>query len=187
MIVCLGWGSLIWDHRDLPIGGDWRNDGPGLPVEFARQSRDGRITLVVAQDSDPVSVFWARLDVPSLDDARIALARREGISSAYLDASVGYWSQASQSRHGDAPAIGEWAENIEASAVVWTALKPRFRDMSVKPSCDEVVTYLSGLTGDAQERAEEYVRRTPGQIRTRYRDAIERELGWTEQESGPLS
>jgi len=28
MIVCLGWGSLIWDHRDLPIGGGWRNDGP---------------------------------------------------------------------------------------------------------------------------------------------------------------
>lgn len=187
MIVCLGWGSLIWDHRDLPIGGDWRNDGPGLPVEFARQSRDGRITLVVAEDCEPVPVFWTQLDVRSLDDARIALAWREGISSTYLDASVGYWSQASLSRHGDARPIGEWAQSIEATAVVWTALKPRFRDMSVKPSCDEVVAYLSSLTGEAQERAEEYVRRTPRQIRTRYRDAIERELGWTVQDGGPIS
>ena len=187
MIVCLGWGSLIWDHRDLPTDGEWRNDGPDVPVEFARQSRDGRITLVVAEDCDPVPVFWTRLDVPSLDDARIALARREAISSTYLNASVGYWSQTSQSRHGDAPSIGVWAESIKATAVVWTALKPRFRDMSVKPSCDEVVAYLSGLIGEAQVRAEEYVRRTPGQIRTRYRDAIERELGWTEQESGPIS
>lgn len=186
MIVSLGWGSLIWDHRDLPIDGEWRNDGPDLPVEFARQSRDGRVTLVVAEDCDPVPVFWTRLDVPSLDDARIALARREGISSTCLDVSVGFWSETSRSRHGDAPSIGVWAESIEASAVVWTALKPRFRDMSVKPSCDEVVAYLSGLTGEAQERAEEYVRRTPGQIRTLYRDAIERELGWTMQEGGPI-
>ena len=179
MIVCLGWGSLIWDHRDLPIGSDWRDDGPDLHIEFARQSRDGRVTLVVAEDCEPVPVFWTRLDVRSLDDARVALAQREGISSAYLDVSVGFWSETSRSRHDDAPSIGEWAESIEASAVVWTALKPRFRDISVKPSCDEVVAYLSELTGEAQERAEEYVRRTPAQIRTRYRDAIERELGWT--------
>ena len=187
MIVCLGWGSLIWDHRDLPIGGDWRNDGPDLPVEFARQSKDGRITLVVAEDCEPVPVFWTRLDVSSLNDARIALARREGISSENLGVSVGFWSETSRSRHDDARSIGEWAESVEATAVVWTALKPKFRDMSVKPSCDEVVAYLSGLTGETQERAEEYVRRTPGQIRTLYRDAIERELGWIVQERGPVS
>ena len=27
MIVCLGWGFLIWTPGDLPVG-DWRDEGP---------------------------------------------------------------------------------------------------------------------------------------------------------------
>lgn len=49
MIACIGWGSLIWDRRNLDVDGVWRVDGPMLPVEFARQSGDGRVTLVLEQ------------------------------------------------------------------------------------------------------------------------------------------
>ena len=187
MIVCLGWGSLIWDHRDLPISGHWRNGGPVLPVEFARQSNDGRMTLVIADGAEPVSVFWSRLDVHSLDDARHALARWEGISPAYMDVSLGYWSETLQSSHGDVQSVGAWSASVRASAVVWTALKPRFGGKSVKPSCDEVLAYLSGLNEETQQRAEEYIRQAPLQIRTHYRNAIERKLGWTADDSGHSS
>ena len=51
MIVCLGWGSLIWRPGDLPVG-DWRDDGPEIKVEFVRESTDHRLTLVLARISD---------------------------------------------------------------------------------------------------------------------------------------
>ena len=37
-IACLGWGSVIWDPRALPIQREWFKDGPFAPVEFTRQS-----------------------------------------------------------------------------------------------------------------------------------------------------
>ena len=51
MIVCLGWGSLIWRPGDLPVG-DWRDDGQEIKVEFVRESTDHRLTLVLDPDAD---------------------------------------------------------------------------------------------------------------------------------------
>lgn len=110
MIVCIGWGSLIWCQKSLPVLGDWRTDGPELPVEFARQSRDKRITLVVCETAPAVSVLWSELGVASLDHARNALAEREGISSGNIPRSIGHWSKADRSNHPAADAIAGWAE-----------------------------------------------------------------------------
>ncbi len=48
-IAILGWGSLLWQPKDLQFdkGIGWSENGPMLPVEFARISKDGRLTLVI--------------------------------------------------------------------------------------------------------------------------------------------
>lgn len=87
-IACLGWGSLIWDPRTLPVSSDWLHDGPLLPVEFTRQSNDGRITLAITPDACAVKVFSALLDVVTMDEACRALAEREGIPAKFITRSV---------------------------------------------------------------------------------------------------
>lgn len=58
-IVCLGWGSLVWDPKELLIDGHWNTDGPLLPIEFCRQSQDGRLTLVIDPQSEPLQMLWS--------------------------------------------------------------------------------------------------------------------------------
>jgi hypothetical protein len=179
VIACIGWGSLIWCQKQLPVENDWQVDGPLLPIEFARQSRDNRITLVVVENTAIVPTLWATLAVNSLEQAKQALATREGISDQNVRHSVGYWSLEGSSRHPEALTIGSWAKERGCTGAVWTALKPRFGDENRCPSEDEVVRHLSGLQGLEKEVAREYVRLAPRQVATPYRRAIEEVLGWT--------
>lgn len=177
-IVCLGWGSLLWDPRELPLASEWRHDGPELPIEFTRQSADGRITLVVDPQAAPLTVFSADLDVASLVEAREALAARENITSRYLDRSVGYWSPSGSSGHKECEVVEKWASHTGYAGVVWTALKPKFNGVFTAPTCAQVVDYLESLEGETRSDAERYIRQTPGPIRTAFRAEIERALGW---------
>lgn len=180
MIACLGWGSLIWNPGGLPIIDGWLHDGPQLPIEFARISKDGRLTLVIVQGTPAVTVLWAGLSVTSLDDGIHALADRERVTRANIHYSIGYWSQTRSSRHEFVDSIGAWAGEHQLEAVVWTALKPGFlAARGVVPTSAEVLTHLESLKLEDRARAEEYVRRAPAQIRTPYRSVIEQRLGWT--------
>lgn len=192
MIVCLGWGSLIWNPGSLPLkvasNPLWSRNGPCLPIEFARKSQDGRITLVITREAKPIQVFYAVMDVPSIrgngiDCARQALANREAgkdIPPERIDEFVGHWSANSESDHCEVVVIREWAEQLGHEGVVWTALPSNFEDETkMELNSNNVVSYLKCLRerGKATE-AEKYVRLTPAPIRTEIRSEIERELGW---------
>jgi hypothetical protein len=179
-IACLGWGSLKWDTGDLPVRGEWFEDGPMLPIEFARHSSRNRITLVLVPEAPIVQSLWIRLFPNDLATAKAALAAREGIETR-IDERIGHWSASSRSAGCSVDAIAQWGETKDLDAVVWTALPPKFDGQDGRvPTAGELVTFLRNLPAQSRIDAEEYVRRTPRQINTPYRRLLEIEFGWTQ-------
>jgi hypothetical protein len=178
-IVCLGWGSLVWAPKELPLRGKWFEDGPFLPIEFARQSSGGRITLVLMPASFPlVRCLWKPMSVTNLRDARKALGIRECPTNEKPLTCVDYWPRGSKNKN-VVKHVSRWAKGMNVDMVVWTNLPPRFngRDNTI-PSSQEVLGYLRSRQGEERERAEEYIRKAPPQIDTNYRRVIVEQLGW---------
>ena len=180
-IACLAWGSLVWDPRNLPIQRQWFNDGPFAPVEFSRQSKDDRITLVLDEKAEPVRLLWARMTSPDLEQARRALSKREGITASDWKPLIGGWNMGDEPPN-CIPSLPMWAQAHGIDAATWTALGPKFTEHGVtkkeRPPPEWVLNYLQGLTGPPREVAEQYFRRTPPQIDTEYRRRVEATLGW---------
>lgn len=174
-IACLGWGSLIWDPRDLPLASGWFEDGPLLRVEFTRQSNNGRITLVLEPGAPETRSLWAAMQAQDLASAKTALMAREDTTN---EANVASWSVGDPAPATIA-ALPAWAAAHEVAGVVWTALSSRFNGRTMVPTVDQVTAYLGGLEGGKRAAAETYIRRAPAQVSTPYRRAIEATLGWT--------
>lgn len=78
-IAYLGWGSLVWNPKTLPIVGTWENGGPVLPIEFSRISSDGRLTLVIDEvHGMNIETLFAVFDVDEQSAAIEQLMNREG-------------------------------------------------------------------------------------------------------------
>lgn len=181
MIACLGWGSLVWDACELPIYRQWFRDGPLIRVEFLRQSQDNRITLVLHDSAEPVRSLWAFMTVKTVDEAKKALAAREGIPDKNVDKHVGCWSRNSPDPK-NIIEVEAWAAARGVEHIVWTALPPKYKGRNDKcPALEEVLAHLLGLSGPECDNAKKYVRRAPAQIGTRGRRLIESRLGWSSQ------
>jgi len=175
LIACLGWGSLVWDPRELPIQRQWFADGPFVKVEFVRKSCNGRITLALDSSAVPVRSLWAVMDNTDIGAAKEALRKREGTILTHIEE----WSRGKA-----APTllldIPQWAESHSVESVVWTALPSKFNGVNGQtPNVEQVIQYLSSLTGAVRDTAERYIRFAPRQIDTPYRRCIEAALQWT--------
>lgn len=178
-IACLGWGSLTWNPGTLPVAGQWQPGGPLLPVEFARESSNGRITLVICDGVASVPTQWALLNVDDVQAAISALAEREGIIKR-VDTDIGLIDARTGRSYGAcASEVESWSLAHGLAGVVWTNLPCGFRrSRSVMPSGEDVLAHLRGLDAKAQETAREYVERTPREVDTTYRRLIAESLGW---------
>lgn len=179
-IAILGWGSLICDPRNLQIKGQWKADGPSLPIEFARISTDGRLSLVLYPDVEDVKTLWAYSSYTNLNKARENLRQRECTRWE----KIGFISIPDDSRQCHTVPqvlhrIRSWAKEKGIDGVIWTDLPSNFKEKTrMDFNEDNVIKYLRNLTGKILKEAENYIRSAPKQIVTKIRCRIEKELGW---------
>jgi hypothetical protein len=176
-IACIAWGSLLWKPQPLKLASGWHPDGPRLPLEFVRQSDDyPELALALYEGARPMPTYWAWLATQDLEQARAMLEAREQIRPNYPEC-VGSIPPLDGAEAD--PRIAEWMRRKGIDAVVWTALPAKFAGASGRaPTPEEAVAWLDSLRGEARDKAEDYIRRTPAHIDTRYRRLIEQELGW---------
>jgi hypothetical protein len=175
-IACLGWGSLIWQPKNLKIQNEWFQDGPMLPIEFTRKSDKGkgRITLIIDNAAKPVRSLWALMTTNDLNEAKESLKEREGTNDIENIHSVITIEKP------DTPiktTIQKWLVSKDLNAAIWTGLS--YSEKNKRLTIDDVLEHLLKLNYIKGKQAEEYIRKAPKQIDTEYRRQIEKEFGWT--------
>lgn len=175
-IAVLGWGSLVWQptnsHGELSIaqGESWHTDGPRLPVEFARISADGRLTLIISPNCPIASpVLWTTSGRNDFEGAIANLAQRE--TNAPIECIHAATRQGACAGDPDPTVAGTVAAWVAGrpgiDAAIWTGLgEGTSWEGRHGFSRDAAVEYLESLTGPVRERALEYLCNAPLQIDT---------------------
>src|SRR5690606_38620323 len=181
-IAILGWGSLIWQPKELKFTKEsgWDKNGPSLPIEFSRISSDGRLTLVIDKNAQPVQTLFAVSLYEKLDETILDLAIREGCT---ID-KIGRYNKTSDEFIPEGfscqEEIKEWINNTDFDAVIWTNLGKKFKDkIGLTHNKENVIQYLENSPEETKVLAEEYIRKAPKQIDTPIRKALEEKFGWT--------
>jgi hypothetical protein len=180
----LAWGSLVWDPRELQTAAKFVADGPLLPIEFCRISKDGRLTLAIDETFGAMcKSYSAPSALEDLDAAIENLRAREGMSDAwsvgFVEPASGGQSEAAMERHPQAVAtIAAWAESNAYDAAIWTALKSNFDEWGKagEPfSVTAAIQYLETLESedaDTFARALTYIRKAPPEVETPVREEV---------------
>ncbi len=188
-IAYIAWGTLILEPDCLLIRGSWERNGPELPVEFARISDDGRVTLVLQPGAKPITTYSVVADQETLELARENLRLREGPKRCKTRAR-GEWiasvDQVGTSRgrveEEELRSIRKWVRNKGYDAAVWTAIPPRLshpKHGSIHSlTVDGIVDYLRLVKPEVREMTRSYFRNVPLEVQTGLRHGIEQAMGW---------
>lgn len=199
-IGIIGWGSLLWKPGVLKIKEDIWHEGPYLPIEFARVSKDGRLTLVIDEGNYrnteiKKSQTWvAESQSSSIEDARLNLQSREGLPEREDKREdkredredIGRVGITSKNVCGISILIKEWLDGPENTKkftdLLWTNLKPKPPKNYEKWEYADRCSYLRDKQKSNKE-IELYIRKAPPTVRTPIRVFAEKEFGW-EQDKG---
>jgi hypothetical protein len=179
---------LAWSP--IASGAGWRDDGPELPIEFAKRLRQGGIVPVMSSAPwvQSVKVLWVASRFDTIDLACRDLAARESVPTREIghitlkangasDDKLPALQNGAQ-REAILRRLRQWRELHGFDAVIWrdsrADLYPQGQDLdSAKTSVAEYLRTLEDKTSVAV-----YIREVPPQIWTDIREAMIEELGW---------
>lgn len=179
-IAILGWGSLIWNPRALPLKSNWLKAGPSLPIEFSRISSNSGLSLVIDPTNGRiVPTRYALSAQADLGDAICDLRAREGTTARYIGfVDLKHGRHRSTIYPNAAGVICDWATDNGLDAVVWTDLPSNFeKRLGVPFSLENAQKYLKGLAKNVARRAREYILNAPAEVDTPLRRELIR-TGW---------
>lgn len=191
-IAVIGWGSLIWCPGSLNIKSRWRDDGPRLPIEFARVSKGGHVTLVILPGAEDQGTYWALSGFDNLVQARENLSAREGSSL-----SKAHFATQDEGETNAPPDIAErvriWlSTQPDLESVIWTGLECNWAEKqgeSFSPTTAaaylKALERLEGTQRQVHDRAREYVTNAPSLIDTAVRRSM-RSHGWKDAVLSPV-
>ena len=157
-IAVLGWGSLICNKGCLKIKEEWHEDGPYLPVEFARISSGGRLTLVLLPGAEKVQVLWTYMAMDYLEEAIKNLAEREKTPNQNNIGFIDIINSCSRSKviPDVVGTIEELAHKKEIKAVIWTDLSSNFKKKTnTEFTISNAIACLESLSYYKKRKAEE--------------------------------
>jgi hypothetical protein len=177
-IGILGWGSLLAEQKELEIENNkWYNDGPFVPIEFARISKDKRLTLVIHPAFDEVQTYYAVSTFTKLDAAIANLALREKTEKKLENiADINFNSGEIRSKKLQDELkknFSIWNLNKNLDALIWTDLDENFKASMGQPfSLEASIKHLKSLTQPEFEEAKNYILKAPNQTLTKHRKAL---------------
>ena len=178
----IGWGSLVWDPRELSVSSEFSLSGPILPIEFCRVSGNDkpprRLTLVIDDDNGVQCQTYVALSAfDDLEAAKENLRVREGLAHVNgigFAVKGGASSARAIEQHPKAVmAIEAWLAASDFDAVIWTALPNNFAERAGEAfSIEASIRFLEAQPEEHLPRALEYIRKAPVQVKTPVRAAI---------------
>lgn len=175
-IGIIAWGSLVYDWDTLKIENDkWFNDGPELPIEFARISGNKKLTLVIYPAFDKVKTHYSISSCNGIDEAIKNLAERERTNSkniGYINFKTGELkSKKMEAELKKVLSIWNIPKNLDG--MIWTDLDENFMaELKQQFSLETSIKYLDSLSQKDFLLAKEYIIKAPNQTQTRNRELL---------------
>jgi hypothetical protein len=176
-VAILGWGSLTYDWHGLSLVEPvtWHENGPSLPIEFSRISKDRRLTAVIDErNGEWVRTRYAASALDSIERVIEQLLVRERTTKKHWIGFVDLRAGTEWSRN--SPAIVDhlrrWLQRATFDAVVWTDIPPDFGELPF--SIGAAVAHFLGLDEAEQAAARNYVAWAPREVDTAVRRALKK-------------